>query len=117
MKAGFCILCKQHTPWVKQDGWLFHTVLRHQRCSSCHAAVGETALAALIELKRQFRLVAVDREIHLLRHAIALSAIAQSGHSIEWSEPSTPAPVLAPVPRPPTTPRIGRVRPGPGFRA
>lgn len=37
-KLGRCPRCAKTTTWTPCDGWVFHSIAKHWRCSVCHCA-------------------------------------------------------------------------------
>lgn len=35
---GHCLRCDEETVWRACDGWVFHTLAQHWRCSICNCA-------------------------------------------------------------------------------
>lgn len=111
MDIGFCTYCKARTEWKVIDGWLFHRIVRHHRCTACCRAVGRAALEGLLELERQG--VKCQNDIALVRHALALDAASSPFKpAVDWSDPP---PLMAPVT--PIVEAKRTIRPGPGWRA
>jgi hypothetical protein len=38
VKQGVCLRCAKTTDWSAQDGWVFHVIAKHWRCSVCKCA-------------------------------------------------------------------------------
>lgn len=37
-KSGQCLRCARTTEWTAHEGWVFHTVAKHWRCTVCTCA-------------------------------------------------------------------------------
>lgn len=64
-KSGQCPRCARVTEWEAHDGWVFHTIAKHWRCSKCHCATEPQLfldLKTMTKLRREEALRLLDHE-------------------------------------------------------